>query len=337
MSKTFKIVIPMGGYATRMRPQTWNRPKPLLSLAGKTVLDHSLDQFNSLPNLENAEYVFIITPNQGNMIQEYMRNAHPKKVVHFVVQEQMQGQSHALVLAKEYLTGPLLVAFSDTLIQTDLPFLESETADGVAWVKPMEDPRRFGIIKTDEKGWATILVEKPKDIIDNMVVVGFYYFRNGEKLIDAIEEQIRRKKSLKNEYFLADAINILLENGAKFKIKQVDSWLDAGIPEALLETNRLLLDRNGGSSLESLHFKGCAIIPPVSISDGILIENSVIGPHVTLGEDCVLKNVVICNSIVDAGSKISNKVIEGSLIGKKVILEGKPEHLNVGDDSLISG
>jgi glucose-1-phosphate thymidylyltransferase len=336
MSTAFKIIIPMGGYGSRMRPQTWNRPKPLLYLAGKTVLDHALDQFKTLPNLKNAEYVFIVSPNQGEMIQEHMQAVHPEKAVHFVVQEQMQGQSHALVLAKEFITGPVIVAFSDTLIETDLSFLKSETAEGVAWVKPMEDPRRFGVVKTDAQGWATRLIEKPKEIIDNLVVVGFYYFSDGARLISAIEKQIDRGTSLKGEYFLADAINILIENGEKFRVRQVDTWLDAGIPESLLETNRYLLDHGRCNCEEVARVEGVTIIAPVSIPEGTVIESAVIGPHVTLGEGCVLKNVVIRDSIVEAGSQITDMVIEGSLIGRNVILEGKPEHLNIGDDSWVT-
>ncbi|NTU75764.1 MAG: NTP transferase domain-containing protein, partial [Anaerolineaceae bacterium] len=133
MSSSFKIIIPMAGLGSRMRPHTWNRPKPLLYLAGMTVLDHALDQFKTLPDLDKAEYVFIVSPNQGEMIQEHMQAVHPERVVHFVVQEHMQGQSHAISLASEYLKGQVLVAFSDTLIETDLSFLTTEKADGVAW------------------------------------------------------------------------------------------------------------------------------------------------------------------------------------------------------------
>ena len=326
----------MAGLGSRMRPHTWIRPKPLLYLAGMTVLDHSLDQFKTLPGLENAEYVFIVSPNQGEMIQEHMQNVHPDKKVHFIVQEHMEGQSKALYLAKDLLDGPLLVAFSDTLIETDLTFLSSESADGIAWVKPMEDPRRFGVVELDQNGFAKKLTEKPKDISNNLVVVGFYYFREGMKLVDAIEEQVKRGDSLKGEYFLSDAINILLERGAKIKAKQTEVWLDAGIPEALLETNRYLLE-HGRCRCEPVEIQeGVTIIPPVSIPANVKLKSAVIGPHVTLGESCDLENVVIRNSIIEAGTKITDMVIESSLIGRDVILEGRPERLNIGDNSWMT-
>ncbi len=336
MTSSYKIVIPMAGLGSRMRPHTWNRPKPLLYLAGMTVLDHSLEQFKSLPDLENAEYVFIVSPNQGEQIQEHMQSVHPEKKVHFLVQEQMEGQSKALYLAKELLNGPVLVAFSDTLIETDLAFLSHETVDGIAWVKPMDDPRRFGVVELDQNGYATKLTEKPTDISNNLVVVGFYYFREGLKLIEAIEEQIKRGKTLKGEFFLSEAINIMLEKGARIKTQQTEVWLDAGIPEALLETNRYLLDHGRCNCVPMETKEGVTIIPPVSIPANVNLKSAVIGPHVTLGESCDLENVVIRNSIIEAGTKIVDMVIESSLIGRDVILEGRPERLNIGDNSWMT-
>ena len=336
MSSNFKIVIPMAGLGSRMRPQTWNRPKPLLYLAGKTVLDHALEQFTSLPGLDQAEYVFIVSPNQGDQIQEHMQAVHPEMKVHFVVQEQMRGQSDAILLAREYLDGPILIAFSDTLIETDLIFLTKEKADGLAWVKPMDDPRRFGVVETKKNDRVTRLIEKPGDITNNQVLVGFYYFSHGEKLVAAIEEQVKRGTSLKGEYFLVDAINIMIEQGADFRARNTKVWLDAGVPESLLETNRYMLDHGRCTCPEVEAVDGVTIIPPVSIPPGTVIESSVVGPHVTLGEGCVLKNVVIRDSIIEAGTQITDMVINGSLIGRNVILEGKPDRLNIGDNSWVT-
>jgi glucose-1-phosphate thymidylyltransferase len=335
MSSNYKIIIPMAGWGSRMRPLTWSRPKPLLPLAGRTVLDYSLRQFDTLPGLEHAEYVFIISTNQGDLLQKYMQEMHPEKTVHFVVQQEMRGQAEALWQAREFLEGQVLIAFSDTLIETDLSFLPSEPLDAVAWVKPIDDPRRFGVIEVDDQETATRLIEKPTSLDNNMVVVGFYYFKEARLLLEAIVEQMKRGKSLRGEYFLIDAINIYIERGGRMRRELVSTWLDAGIPSAVLETNRYLLEKGlpGGDQAEQP--AGVAILPPVYIAPGARVESSVIGPYVSIGKEASLKNVVISNSIIDARAVIENKVIEGSLIGCDVTLTGHFARVNLGDNTQV--
>lgn len=335
MSQVYKIIIPMAGYGSRMRPLTWSRPKPLLPLAGKTVLDYALDQFASLPGINQAEYVFITSPNQGDSIEQYMRQAHPLKRVHYVTQPEMRGQSHALWCAREHLAGPSLIAFSDTLIETDLQFIPAEGMDAVAFVKTVEDPRRFGVIEIDKNGVATQLVEKPQDISNNQVLVGFYFFKETAALLKAIEEQMRRGKSLKGEYFLADAINVFIEMGGRMRKENIQTWLDAGIPSAVLETNRHMLDQGRVALQPASGLPGVAILPPVYIAPGAKIEACVIGPHVSIGRGCVLKNVVISNSIVDDNTVIENMVIEGSIVGRDALCKGKLARLFLGDNTQV--
>ncbi|TLN20504.1 nucleotidyltransferase, partial [bacterium] len=275
-----------------------------------------------------------VGPNQRDQVEAHMRAQHPGKKVHFVIQEKMRGQSDALYLAREYLTGPVLMAFSDTLIETDLSILKDLPLDGMAWVHAVPDPRRFGVAVADAQGAITRLVEKPQDKTNNLVVVGFYYFREGRELIGAIEEQMKRNVTLKNEFFLADAVNILLERGHKFRVNPVDVWLDAGIPEALLETNRYLLDHGHDNSAEAAKaHPGAAIIPPVYIHPSAHIEASVIGPHVSLGEECTLRQVVVQNSIIDEGAQVSQMVLDSSLLGRDVQVQGQTSRLNLGDSS----
>lgn len=337
MSQVYKIIIPMAGYGSRMRPLTWSRPKPLLPLAGRTVLDYALDQFSTLPGVANAEYVFITSPNQGDSIEVYMQRAHPEKKVHFVTQPEMLGQSHALWCAREHLAGPSLIAFSDTLIETDLNFIPTEAMDAVAFVKAVEDPRRFGVIEIDESGAATRLVEKPQDLSNKQVLVGFYYFKETSALLKAIEEQMRRGTSLKGEYFLADAINIFIEMGGRMRKENIHTWLDAGIPAAVLETNRHMLDHGRVALQPAASLPGVAILPPVHIAPGVKIEACVIGPHVSIGRGCSLKNVVISNSIVDDNSVIEGMVIEGSIVGRDAACRGRVQRLLVGDNTQVQG
>ncbi len=185
-NESLKIVIPMAGWGTRMRPHTWSKPKPLVSVAGKTSLEHLMDMFKSLPDPENSEFIFIVGPFLGEMqIPAFIKENYPNLKAHYVVQHEMKGQSHALALAREYLRGPMIMCFSDTLMETDFSFLATEQADGVAWVMPVEDPRRFGVAEKGTDGWVKRFIEKPQSMDNNLVVVGCYYFKNSDTLLAA--------------------------------------------------------------------------------------------------------------------------------------------------------
>lgn len=337
--ETLKVVIPMAGWGTRMRPHTWSKPKPLVSAAGKTSLEHLLDMFNTLPNPENTEYIFILGPYLGEMqIPPFIKEHYPNLKAQYVVQHEMKGQSHALALARDYLTGPMMVCFSDTLMETDFSFLANEEADGVAWVMPVPDPRRFGVAELNEEGWVTRFIEKPQSVDNNLVVVGCYYFKNSEKLLSAIDEQIQRGIMLKGEYFLTDTITIMIEHGAKIRTNKINTWLDTGTIEATLDTNKILLEKKG-SQVGKFNGLNVKIVEPVAIHESAEISNSTIGPFTSIGANCKIENSQIAESILEAGCDIKDAALSRSLIGRQATVkargDGQVMKLNIGDTSSI--
>jgi glucose-1-phosphate thymidylyltransferase len=346
MTQSLKIVIPTAGFATRMRPQTWSKPKPLVSVAGRTALDHLLDTFRSVPEPQSAEYVIIFSPGLGEtQIPLFMEKHYPNLKVDYVLQSVMKGQSDALYLARQYLTGPMIVCFSDTLMETDFSFLIDETIQAVAWVKPVPDPRRFGVAELDAAGWVTRLVEKPTSLENDRVVVGCYYFREGRDLVSAIQEQMSRGISLKGEYFLTDTVNIMLERGLKMSTHIAATWLDTGTIEATLETNRYLLSHLPAGQAQpenqpALDRANVTILPPVFIHPSAGINNSVIGPYTSIGADCRISDARIEDSILEDGGIVEAVALKGSFIGRRARVKGRSASdpsmkLNIGDDSSV--
>lgn len=329
-----KIVIPMAGLGTRLRPHTWSKPKQLVSVAGETVFDHLMRSLASLPDPNQVELIAIVG-YLGEQIEEHIRRKYPNLPARFVVQDDPRGQSHAIKLAEKYLTGPMMVVFADTLIEADLSILKDESVEALTWVEPVPDPRRFGVASLGPDGWVTRLVEKPQDMSNNLAIVGFYYFKEAEKLIAAIDEQMKREMHLKGEYYLADAVNIMLESGLKMRTCKVDVWLDAGTPDALLETNRYLLANGKDNSRDFTPPPDTVIIPPVYIHPTAEIFTSIIGPYVSLGAGCRIEHSIIQDSILEDEAHVKGGILERSLLGRRACLERRAGVVNAGDNTEI--
>ena len=324
-----KIVIPLAGFGKRLRPHTFTKPKPLINVAGKPVLGHVLDTFKTL---EDVEEIIFIVGHLGEQIEEYVAEEYPDIQARYFRQEELNGQSTALYLARDYLQGPMLMVFVDTIIKTDLSRLKQEQADAIAWVKAVEDPRRFGVAEVGPDGYVKRLIEKPADMRNNLVVVGFYYFKQSELLIDAIREQIERNIRTQNEYFLADAVNLMLARGLKMRVQEVEVWQDCGKTETVLETNRYLLE-NGHDNSGQIDAKDFVVVPPVNIHPTARISHSVIGPHATIAAGCQVENSIIRDSILDEGADVCDALLSASLIGRDARVNGRFRVFNVGEAS----
>jgi len=326
-----KIVIPLAGFGKRLRPHTFTKPKPLINVAGKPVLGHVLDTFNQLDNVE--EIIFIVG-HLGEQIEEYVAKEYPGLRAHYYEQEELNGQSTAIYLAREHLVGPMLMVFVDTIIATDFSVLKHETADAVAWVKAVDDPRRFGVAEVGPDGRVTRLIEKPTDMRNNLVVVGCYYFKQGERLMAAIERQIRDDIRTQGEYFLADAVNLMLQDGLNMRVQPVEVWQDCGKTETVLETNRYLLD-NGHDNSAQVRAEGFVVVPPVNIHPTAVVKASILGPHATVAAHCRIENSIIRDSIVDEESVVQGALLAGSLIGRSAKVMGRFRAFNVGEASEV--
>jgi glucose-1-phosphate thymidylyltransferase len=325
-----KIIIPMAGIGKRMGGLTRHRPKALVRLTEKRLLDHVLSTFEQLEKTYTLEYIFIIG-YLGEQIREYMRDVHPDKEVTYFVQEQQMGQSHAVHLAREAISGPILLTYCDTINRLDLSFLSLESMDGVASVHSVDDPTRHGVAVMGPDRLLTKLIEKPKTTEYRSALTGLYYFSEGRELIKAIETQMRNGTSLNNEYYLADAINILLDEGMRMRAENVLQWLDAGTPDAILSANASLLQQHHESPNEIVAEQSRVVIHPVYIDPTSRVENSVIGPNVSIGKNCSIAGSIIKNTIIDDDSNVTGVMLANSLVGKGCSVSGNPTQSIVAD------
>lgn len=326
-----KLVIPMAGFGTRMRPHTWSRPKPLISVAGQTMLGHILQRFE---HISIDSYVFIVGW-LGEQVEAYARESIAVPA-HFVEQKELKGQAHAIWLAREHLEGPLFLQFVDTLFDdADFTGLDAPGLDGIIFTKEVDDPRRFGVVETDAAGRATRLIEKPESMENKNVLIGLYYFRDGAWLARACAELMERQIQTKGEYYLADTVTLMIEQGANFAVRPVGVWHDTGKPETTFITHRYLLEHGCDNSFAAPR-PGVAVLPPVFIHPEAVIERSVIGPYVSVGKGARISDSILRDAIVDEGSEIDAMLIEESLVGRWNALTGRFRRLNIGDSSTES-
>ncbi len=325
-----QVIIPAAGFGTRLRPHTWSKPKPLVSVAGKPILGHVLDSIAPL----HPEQVVFVTGYLGDQIEAYVRDQYDFPAA-FVQQPEMKGQAHAIHLTRELVEGPVLVAFADTIFDTDLTILNRTDADGVIFVKEVDKPQSFGIVELGSDGMIRRIIEKPANPPTNLAVTGIYYFRDSDRLFAAIDEIMAADRQMKGEFYLTDAIQVLIDAGARIEAATMDLWLDCGRPDTLLETNRILLSRME-THVAGPIAQGNVIIPPVVIAPSAKIEHAVIGPYASIGEHVTITSAIVRDVIVNHESAIANVMLMNSIVGAGAVVQGDFHSINVGDSSEVN-
>jgi glucose-1-phosphate thymidylyltransferase len=324
------VIILLAGYGTRLRPHTYTRPKPLITVAGKPVLGHILD---GIANVKIDKIAFIVG-YLGDQFEPYVKANYPKIEAEYIEQKEANGQATAVLLARNAVSGPSAVIFGDTVTDADLSKLANSDGDGVLYVREVEDPRRFGVVQVGADGYIQRVIEKPATMDNRLALIGAYYVKDAAKLMAACQALVDRGIKTKGEYYFADALNLMIDEGAKFRTERAEVWLDCGKPDAVLETNRYLLAHGRDNSAG--HPQGnYVVVPPVNIHPSARIEHSIIGPNTSIGADCVITNSVIRDTIVDTGAQVDEHVLANSLIGRDAILTGRPRKFNVGDSSVV--
>jgi glucose-1-phosphate thymidylyltransferase len=321
-----KVMILTAGLGTRLRPHTYSKPKPLVSVAGKPVLAHIIDYLSQI----RIDELICVTGYLGDQIEEFVRS-HYDFPMRFLVQEVPRGQADAIALAHDIVDGPLLVVFGDGLFGLDINHLNEHPSEGIIYCQEVDDPRRFGVAVVED-GRITRLVEKPSEPVSNLAVIGVYYVPEARRLMAAIDDIMERGVKTKGEYYLADALQVMIERGEVIVPDTVSMWKDCGTVSALLDTNRYLLENGLHQDGEDTHAHS-VFIPPVSIAPTARIEHSVIGPYVSIADGVVIREAIIKDSIVNTGAQIESVALSKSLIGERALVEGTSHELNIGDQS----
>ena len=333
-----KVIIPMAGMGTRMRPHTLTVPKPLIPVAGKPIIHHLVAEIAKVAKEEIEEVAFVVG-HFGEAVEKELISiaAEFGATGKIYYQEKPLGTAHAVLCAEQSLSQKVIVAFADTLFDAD--FVINKNADAVIWVKEVENPSAFGVVKVNSQNQITDFVEKPKQFVSNLAIIGIYYFTDGENLKNELQYLIDNNISVKGEYQLTDALENMKNKGLAFVPGKVNEWLDCGNKDATVFTNRRLLEIN------SKKYQFCAancenivnsvVINPVYVGKNAVIKNSIVGPHVSIGDNAIIENSIIENSIIQNNTKIESSNFTNSMIGNFVSLKGKTAEFSIGDFTQI--
>lgn len=321
------VILPVAGLGTRLRPQTWSKPKPLVGLAGKPMLAHVLDRV--MP--AKPDQLIFITGFLGEQIEEWARANYDLPMT-FVQQPHMLGQTDAIIRTRDFVKHDALILFPDMIFEADFTALEGIDADAVAFTKEVEDPSAYGIAVI-ENDRVSQLIEKPEEAVSNLAVIGIYYIKQMERLYAAIDEQMEKGIKTKGEYFIADAIQLMIDGGAKVITAPVEVWEDCGNAEALLSTNQYLLDR---MELARPAQEGATVIQPSYVSESATLERAVVGPYASIGAHVTIRDAVVRDAVLEDGASVEGAVLAHAVVGRGASVSGRPLELNASDLSKIT-
>ena len=324
-----KVIIPLAGKGTRLRPHTHTVPKPMLKVAGKPVMDYVMEDVAKLKGVEQVVY---ITGHLKEKVEAHARATYKFPGV-FVEQKVQDGTAGAVDLARPYVDQPVLIIFVDTIFDADLSVINTSDDDGIIWTKEVEDYQRFGVVVTDGNGHMTKIVEKPSTPISKRANIGLYYIKNWKLLYEGIAHTLKQPAN-KGEFYLTDAFQYMIDHGAKIKVIDVAGWYDAGKLDTLLDTNRVMLEK-GRAVVESSDLTNVQIVQPVRIEKGAIVTDATVGPNVVIGAGSVVTNCTLRDTIIGDRSTVSGSILRDSMIGDAVVLEGVTGSATVGDNTEI--
>jgi glucose-1-phosphate thymidylyltransferase len=336
-----KIIVPMAGRGSRLRPHTLTVPKPLVPIAGKPIVHRLVSDIAKVVGEQIDEVAFILGDPAffGEDVVDSLKELASSLGAQASIyrQDEPLGTGHAIMSAAPSLSGPAIIAYADTLIEAEFD-LDPE-ADAVIWVKKVEHPEAYGVVKLNERSEIVELVEKPKDFVSDLAVIGIYYFKEVGVLKDELQYVLDNDIIHGGEYQINDGIKRMMASGKVFKTGEVEQWMDCGNKKVTVETNRQVLDNEANKGIDNVSsdvkLENGLIIPPCFIGKGVEIRNSVIGPHVSIGEGTVISDSVIKNSIIQKDTFIQCAVLKDSMIGNKVHYKGLASDLSIGDYTTV--
>ncbi len=325
----------MAGMGKRMRPHTLTTPKPLIPIAGKPMVQRIVEDITKVCDEDVDEIAFVIG-RFGKVAEEGLikvaESLGAKGSIHY--QDEPLGTAHAIMCAKECLTGKVVIAFADTLFKAD--FKMDSSQEGIIWVQKVLDPKPFGVVKLDTNNVITDFVEKPQTFISDLAIIGIYYFKDGEYLRRELEYLLDNDIKEKGEYQLTNALENMKAKGTKFTPGKVTEWLDCGNKDATVYTNQRILEFNKSEKRTAkLSTVKSQIIEPCFIGENVMLINSTVGPHVSIGDNSVIENSIVKNSIIQTNSKIKDAELSNSMIGNYAEFTGKSNDVSISDYSTV--